>query len=201
MNRDISGVILAGGENRRFGGKSKTEIIIGGRTILSRVIETIRDIFDETIIVTNNPEKFSGSDGCKITSDIFIKRGPAGGLHAAMKVSSKPAVFVFAGDMPFLEKKLIARQIKLFTDNKCDALVPGTGNNIEPLHSIYRTSFIYRLEKYLSETDNPSIHGFISQMDVYFMNIDTSGKAVRSFININSPSDLNKIKNNPDFKF
>jgi molybdopterin-guanine dinucleotide biosynthesis protein A len=199
MNRDISGVILAGGENKRFGGKSKMDIVIGGKTIFSRMTETMKDIFDEIIIVTNIPEKFIDSDRYKIISDIFIKRGPAGGLHAAMKASSKKAVFVFAGDMPFLEKQLIKRQIRLFSGDKYSALVPMAEDHIEPLHSIYLTSLIDKLAKYLSETDNLSLHGFISQIDVGYMNIGTSGKAVRSFININSPSELAEINKIPDW--
>lgn len=196
MNKDISGVILAGGENKRFGGKSKTDIVIGGRTILSRMTGIMSDIFDEIIIVTDKPEKFIKSDRYKITSDIFIKRGPAGGLHAAMKASSKKAVFVFAGDMPFLETHLIKRQIRLFSGKKCSALVPTAENHIEPLHSIYRTFLIDKLEKYLSETEKPSINGFILQIGVDYMNIGTSGKAVRSFININSPAELAEINKN-----
>jgi molybdopterin-guanine dinucleotide biosynthesis protein A len=75
--------------------------------------------------------------------------------------------------------------------------VPTDENHIEPLHSIYRTSLIDKLEKYLSETDNPSVHGFISQIDVDYINIGISGKAVTSFINVNSPAELAEINKNP----
>jgi molybdopterin-guanine dinucleotide biosynthesis protein A len=57
---NISGVILAGGVNDRFSGKSKTDIMVDGKTIISRVIETINDIFVEIIIVANTPLKFNG---------------------------------------------------------------------------------------------------------------------------------------------
>jgi molybdopterin-guanine dinucleotide biosynthesis protein A len=194
MISDIAGVILAGGENKRFGGRSKTEILVGGKTIFSRMTGTLREIFEEIIIVTNDPDKYKEAGRFKITGDVFLNKGPGGGVHAAMKISSKKALFIFAGDMPFLEKQLITRQIDIFSGSGSDALVPLTGEHIEPLHSIYRTSLIGKLEKYLSDSENPSMHGFISEIDVHYLNMVSPENATGSFININTPSELADIE-------
>ena len=42
---NISGVILAGGENKRFDGINKSNLIIGGSSIISRIVNIISDIF------------------------------------------------------------------------------------------------------------------------------------------------------------
>jgi molybdopterin-guanine dinucleotide biosynthesis protein A len=84
MVHSISGIILAGGANRRFNGMTKSNIIIDGKTIISRITDTIRDIFDEIIIVTNTPEEFKEYNKYKIVSDQFLKVGPIGGIHAAL---------------------------------------------------------------------------------------------------------------------
>ena len=47
MANKISGAILAGGSNKRFGGITKSNIVIDGETIISRIISTISDLFDE----------------------------------------------------------------------------------------------------------------------------------------------------------
>ena len=39
MNNLVGGVILAGGLSRRMGGQEKGMVLLGNRTILSRVIE------------------------------------------------------------------------------------------------------------------------------------------------------------------
>ena len=39
-------------------GKIKSKIVIGGKTIISRITDTIGDLFSEIIIVTNTPEEF-----------------------------------------------------------------------------------------------------------------------------------------------
>ena len=116
MAGNISGVILAGGENRRFNGLPKSKIVIDGKTIIARILDTINEIFDEIIIVTNSPEEYKEYSNCKIVSDHFLKAGPLGGIHAALKGTSNEAIFVFAGDMPLLDKKLIISQINYFNE-------------------------------------------------------------------------------------
>lgn len=54
MYNNISGVILAGGTNKRFGGITKANIVIYGETIASRISETLSEIFGDIIIVTIN---------------------------------------------------------------------------------------------------------------------------------------------------
>ena len=117
--KNISGVILAGGENKRFDGIIKSNIIIRGSSIISRIIDTISDIFEEIIIVTNTPEKFHPFNNCKIVADQFLKAGPLGGIHSAIKASSKESVFIFAGDMPFLDKKIIYKSDRVLFFMHC----------------------------------------------------------------------------------
>ena len=147
--RNISGVVLAGGENKRFGGINKSNLIIGGSSIMSRIINTISDIFEEIIIVTNNPEKFPSLSNYKIVRDQFKKVGPIGGLHSAMKASSKESVFVFAGDMPFIDNAIIINQIEYFSLCTAEAVIPRVKGYDEPLHAIYKNSIFTRLDHYL----------------------------------------------------
>jgi molybdopterin-guanine dinucleotide biosynthesis protein A len=190
MYKNISGVILAGGENKRFGGQPKAKTIIGGRTIISRIAETISDIFGEILIITNVPAEFKDFNRFRIISDLFQNAGPLGGLHAAMKTTSEDAVFVFAGDMPFLEKQLIINQISTFAKKKCDALVPQVNDLIEPLHSIYSITILNKLEKYLNESDNYAVSEFLKTINVKYMKLPDTDIMIRSFININHPSQL-----------
>jgi molybdopterin-guanine dinucleotide biosynthesis protein A len=194
MYKNISGVILAGGENKRFGRQPKAKTKIGGSTIISRIAGTINDIFNEIIIVTNVPAEFKEFNHFIIISDLFQNAGPLGGLHAAIKTASKEAVFVFAGDMPFLQKQLIINQINTFSEEKCDALVPQVNDFIEPLHSIYNNAILNKLEKYLNESGNYAVSEFLKTIDVKYMKLQDSDIMIRSFININSPSDLTAIK-------
>jgi molybdenum cofactor guanylyltransferase len=193
MECGISGVILAGGANKRFGGITKSNIIINGETIISRIIGNINDLFEEIIIVTNNPSEFPEFAKYKIVEDQYLKAGPLGGIHAALKSSKQDAIFVFAGDMPFLKKEIIAEQINQFRLMEYDILIPKIGRFIEPLHSIYRISVLSDLERFITREKNRSVRDFISEMNVGYMQIQESEENKRAFTNINSPSDIARI--------
>ena len=189
----MSGVILAGGSNKRFGGITKANVVLGGKTIISRMISTIGNIFDEIIIVTNKPEEFSEYIQYLIVEDQYLKTGPLGGIHAALKVSSEDAIFVFAGDMPFLDKGIITYQINEFNKRRHDVLIPEVDQFIEPLHAIYRKSVLNDLERFLSEGKSRAVRDFLSEVNVGYLQIPKSEKTEIAFANINSPSDLTKI--------
>lgn len=193
MECGLSGVILAGGANKRFGGITKSNIIINGETIISRIISNINDLFNEIIIVTNNPSEFPEFAKYKIVEDRYLKAGPLGGIHAALKSSKQDAIFVFAGDMPFLKKEIIAEQIRQFRSKEYDILIPKIGRSVEPLHSIYRVSVLSDLERFMTRGKNRSVRDFISEMNVDYMQIQESEENKRAFTNINSPSDIARI--------
>jgi molybdopterin-guanine dinucleotide biosynthesis protein A len=190
MGNNISGVILAGGANKRFGGVTKANVIINGLSIISRIISVIEDLFPEIIIVTNNPDEFNEFIQCKIVVDQYLKAGPLGGIHAAFKSSSEDAIFVFAGDMPFLDKKIISDQINDFKKGEQDVLIPKVGQFIEPLHAIYRKSIMNELERFLIERKSRAVRDFLDQVNVGYFKISDTEQNKKAFTNINSPADL-----------
>ena len=192
VNR-ISGVILAGGSNKRFGGINKANVVIDGKTIISRIISTISDLFVEIIIVTNKPEEFQEFIQYKMVEDQYLKTGPLGGIHAALKASSEDAIFIFAGDMPFLDKEIISDQINEFNKRGHDVFIPKVDQFVEPLHAIYRKSALNHLEKFLLEGKSRAVRDFLSEVNVGYFQLPKTEKTKLAFANINSPSDLNKI--------
>jgi molybdenum cofactor guanylyltransferase len=189
----ISGVILAGGSNRRFGGITKANVVIDGKTIISRMISTIRDLFDEIIIVTNSPEDFREFTQYKIIRDQYLNAGPLGGIHAALKASSQDSIFVFAGDMPFLDGEIITGQINEYYKLQYDILIPEIDRFIEPLHAIYKKSVLNDLENFLFEKKSRAVRDFLLKVNTGYLQIPKTKKTDIAFANINSPSDLNEI--------
>jgi molybdopterin-guanine dinucleotide biosynthesis protein A len=186
---NISGVILAGGENKRFAGINKSNLIIGGSSIISRIINTISGIFPEIIIVTNTPEEFHAFNHFKIVPDQFLKVGPLGGIHSAIKASSKESVFVFAGDMPYLDKEMILNQIERFSSCSADILIPKVNEYVEPLHAIYRNSIFGTLDDYLSHKKRSAVRDFLGKVKVNYMDLPESEQTKRAFTNVNTPDD------------
>ena len=192
MGNRISGVILAGGSNKRFGGIIKANVVIGGVSIISRILSTISGLFDEIIIVTDKPEEFLESIQYKLVKDLFHKAGPLGGIHAALKATSADAIFVFAADMPFLDRKIISDQINEFNKGEYDVLIPTVNQFIEPLHAIYRKLVLNDLERFLSERKSKAVRDFLREVSVGYFQVQETEESKLAFININSPSDIPK---------
>lgn len=193
-HHNITGVILAGGKGSRFNGILKSKIVIEEKTIISRIIDVICDLFGEIIIVTNTPDEFKEYHNYKIISDQFLNKGPLGGIHSAMVESSFEALFVFAGDMPLLEKDIIREQVEYFIENSFDVVIPSINQFTEPLHGIYKKSLLRVLEEYIKVENDYSVQAFLKKIDVNYLQFEESEYTRRAFLNINSPSDLVIVK-------
>lgn len=195
MANDVTGIILAGGRNSRFGGIVKANIVVEGEKIISRIIKELRKHCSGIIVATNYPEEFSDLVNVRMVQDIIPGAGPLGGIHAAIKSSESEIVFVIAGDMPFPDGTLIGEQISTFTTSGHDILTAKIGDRIETLHSVFSSRIIDDLGRYLSEEGRRSVRDFLEESDTAYFEIpDTSGNR-RIFTNINFPDDAGKIIN------
>lgn len=193
MERKISGAILAGGGNRRFNGIVKSNILVEGKTIVSRLIEVMDDFFSEIIIITNTPEEFKDYTKYKIVCDQIKDIGPLGGIHAALKTSTKEAVFIFAGDMPFPDRNLINYLISKYYKSRCQVVIPRVNDYIEPLLAIYNVSVVGHLETYVSERNNYAVRNFLKEVKVCFAELENKPEISTALTNINYPSDLKRL--------
>jgi molybdopterin-guanine dinucleotide biosynthesis protein A len=144
---NCTGIILAGGLNRRFGGRNKALMEIGGQTILDRILSAFTGLFPETMVVTNTPLAFLSCESLLVT-DIMDLRTPLAGLHAALNYAKTPSIFVTACDTPFLSSALI-EAILANIDAKSDIVVPETENGLQPLCAVYARTCLPPIEKQL----------------------------------------------------
>lgn len=193
-NNHISAAILAGGEAKRLGGITKSKIMVQGEYIIARMINVLERIFEDVIIITNTPDEFREFKNCRTAGDLFLKTGPLGGIHAALHNSVKNAVFVFAGDMPFISGPIIEDQIKRYEAIQSDALVPVRGNNPEPLHAIYNVTILGTLTEYLREGTDYSVRDFLGKLNVSYMQMQNNDETRLAFTNVNTPEDFLSIQ-------
>ena len=189
-DHNISGVILAGGAGKRLNGIIKAKLVIHGKTVISMITDTLKDLFDEIIIVTNTPDEFKEYCMFKMFGDQYLNKGPLAGIHSAMTHSLCDTIFVVAGDMPLIEQDIIIRQIEFFYDNNFDVVIPRMNQFIEPLHGIYKKSLLRSLEQQLEGTNDNSIMSFLKKTNSGYLQFEESEKTKRAFLNINSSSDL-----------
>jgi len=191
-----TGVILAGGTNSRFNGRIKSLVPFHGKPILEHQIQVLQTLFSEIMLITNSPDQFSDYRELLIYTDIIPGKGPLAGIHTALKKAAVEYIFVIAGDMPFINRPTISKQIEIAAKNECDAIIPKIGQNSEPLHGIYHKSGLVTLEGMLQNENNPSVKQFLDQIKTYYWEVKNN----QPFININTPEELNRYEENKHYK-
>jgi molybdopterin-guanine dinucleotide biosynthesis protein A len=147
MKHSCSGVILAGGLSTRYGGENKAFLRVGGMRILDRLFAVYTEVFDEIILVTNNPVEFLDWDAL-IVSDIFAVRSSLTGVHAGLFYASHPFAFFSACDTPFL-KKAIVETVLEHIEPADDLVIPQTSEGLEPLCAAYSKRCLKAAEEHL----------------------------------------------------
>jgi len=190
----IAAAVLAGGKNSRMPGINKAFIKIGASTIIQRTIGLLRGIFKDVILVTNSPEDFKAfRKDAVIVGDIIKGAGPLGGIHSALTMTSKDAVFITACDMPFLRSDIIHRQIDCFSKTGGDCLVSRSGSFLEPLHGVYKSSLKGEIGSFLENSGDLSIRSFLATINVCYFDLADDVSSRNIFKNLNTPQDLRNI--------
>jgi molybdopterin-guanine dinucleotide biosynthesis protein A len=195
MQMPYSGVILAGGLNTRFGGRNKAFIQIGGKTIFQRLYDLYRQLFEEIIVVTNDPLAYLDCSAL-IVSDLFSIRSSLTGIHAGLFAASRPFAFFAACDTPFLQKDLVQHLLQ-HIDPQVDVVIPEPSKGFyEPLCAVYSKACLKPIEAQLHQGRLQIIRFFrqIRLKSVPQTELRQSDPDLVSFFNINTPADLQKAE-------
>ncbi|MDD3501061.1 MAG: molybdenum cofactor guanylyltransferase [Candidatus Cloacimonetes bacterium] len=185
--KDVSGVVLAGGQNTRF--KSEKSLIeVDDQCIIEKEINILKNIFAELIIVTDKEDIKNMFPNITFAKDYFNGCGPLAGLHAALKKCSTKGVFIVACDMPNLNERFIIKQLDLLEQNpNVLAVVPRHPNGYEPLHSFYHKNCLPFVEALLQQKKY-SVRGFFNKISINWFDIKSEDE--KFFFNINTQRDL-----------
>jgi len=185
---NMTGVILAGGKNRRMG-TNKAFLKIGSKSLLERNIGLLADIFDEVIIVVADPMEYM-QQKATIVTDIFPGKGALGGLYTGLFYSSHKYAFVTACDMPFLDSGFIEYMAK--KADGCDIVVPAPPPDLQPLCAVYSRRCLPAIRNLLVR-NSLQIKGFYSGYRVVKIpeeKIRQFDPDDKMFTNLNTPEDL-----------
>ena len=97
--KDITGILLAGGKSRRMG-KDKRTLLLDGETLFNRALDVLVEIFSEVIVVLGQEEFSVNNDHVRVVNDLIPNRAAAGGLYTGLFYATQQRVFVVACDMP-----------------------------------------------------------------------------------------------------
>lgn len=186
-----TGVILAGGESTRYGGRPKGLERVGGVRIIDRVREALGEVTDELLLIANDPASAEWLPGVRVASDLLPGQGSLGGIYSALGHAGGAALVV-AWDMPFVPPALLRDLLALGDD--ADAAVPESGSRrgVEPLCAYYGAACASAIERRLTSGDRRVI-SFFDDVRVARLPVEEvarHGDPEFMFMNVNTPEEL-----------
>jgi len=192
--QSIRGVILAGGEATRFGGRPKGLELVGGERILDRLAAVFVEAFGKPpLLVANDPAAHSWRSDLQVVADVQPGLGALGGILTAVTLGPAPVVLC-GWDMPFVTSRLLqALAAGLQTH---DAYLPQSDGHrgLEPLCAGYGPACRPAIVQALARGDRRAI-AFHPQLKVGILPLEqvrSLGDPATLFFNLNIPDDLAK---------
>jgi molybdopterin-guanine dinucleotide biosynthesis protein A len=187
-----TGVLVAGGRARRLGGTPKGLLRLHGEPIVNRSVRLFRELFEDVLIVANDPAPYRDL-GATIIGDLHLGKGAPGGLHAALSRVQTEWLFLAACDMPFLSREPIEALARRRQGADCVAV--RWKGRLEPLHAFWSRAALDSVDRLVRE-GGPSMWALASTVRLNVMEegewaeLDAEG---RCFSNANTPEDVARM--------
>lgn len=171
--RALSGVLLVGGESRRFG-TPKALATIDGETLADRGRRVLAEACDEVIVVGK-----AGELPFDVIDDGIDVRVPMAGVVSGLRIAAHDVVVFLPVDCPLVTSELL----RAFGDACRDAAVPERG----PLPGAWAKSALRVLERRLSEGRYGLMDAY-EELDVVWPDIDQA-----LVLDADTPEDLARL--------
>ena len=189
-----TGVILAGGLNKRFSGENKAFIRFGNRRVIDNLYEVFKAVFDEIILVTNEPMDYLEWD-VNIVTDIYPYRSSLTGIHTGLFYARTPFIFVTACDTPFLKKEMVETVVSRIESGDA-VVIPETAKGTEQLCAAYSKTCLSLMERQIKEKrfQIKKMFGKVRVKKIPETVLRQVDPELMSFFNINTAEDYSKAK-------
>ena len=188
------GAILAGGLARRLGGGDKTLRVVGGRTVLSRLIGRLAPCVTRLIINANDdPGRFEALGLAVVADGSPDRPGPLAGVLAALEwtAAADPAiewVVTVPGDAPFTPPDLVPRLHAARLREQAVLACAGSLGRAHPVAGLWPVSIRHELRDAVADQGIRRVRQFTGR---YACAVEQWGTdPVDPFFNVNTPEDL-----------
>jgi molybdenum cofactor guanylyltransferase len=190
----VVGLLLAGGLSRRMGGGDKALRLLGGVSLLDRVVERLRPQVAALVLNANgDPARFAGVGLPVVLDSVPGFAGPLAGVLAGLDWAAGnrpdcPFVVSVATDAPFLPRDLVARFTAGIEAARADLACAASQGQAHPVIGLWPV----RLREDLRHA---VIEEGVRKVDVWtaryrLATVTFASQPVDPFFNANKPEDL-----------
>ena len=185
-HKQITAVVLAGGQSRRMQGKDKGLITINNKMMIAYVLEVLSQQVDTIYISANrNLQHYQSLGHPVVTDQLSGYQGPLAGIASVMENISTPLLLCVPCDSPLITPQLTERLYTTLKDPHYDLSVAHDGIRLQPAFCLLRSSLHSDLQAYLQ--------GGGRKIDTWFdqhrYGITDFSDQPQIFLNINRPED------------
>ena len=195
----VSALVLAGGQSRRMG-RDKALLDFDGAPLIARVIERVRQVCAEVIVVANDAYAYACFGAC-VVGDVYPGKGSLGGIFSGLQAAHEEYALAVACDLPFLNDALLRYMILLAP--QADVVIPRahapTGkaqgatryDQLAVKESVYSKRCLEPMRARLL-ADDLRIINFFDEVRVRVVEPDQVARfdpQLLSFLNVNTPED------------
>ena len=191
---EVYGLMLAGGLARRMGGSDKPLSLVGGRTVLARIIDVLNPQCRGVILNANgDPGRFAAT-GLPVVADSLPDRpGPLAGLLAGLDWVAANAphidrIVTVPGDAPFLPNDLVARLATACHGSCAPVAVAASADRVHWTVGLWPVSLRFALLSQLVEDGMRRVADFAARHGA--VRVTWTADPVDPFFNANAPDDL-----------
>ncbi len=188
---NVTGVILTGGKSTRMG-RDKAALTLDGQSLFERIHQVFSQVCAQVQIAGNRP------DLATETLPAFADSYPGsslGGLHNALTNAQTEWVLVLPCDLPYPSAQLL--QTLLAGRDGVQAVIPQTGQGIEPLVACYHRSILPLIESRLQHKQLRLIDLLDDLKICYLDEKSLPAGWRRALINLNHPQDVERLHSPP----
>jgi len=191
----VIGVILAGGQARRFAGAVKPLLEVDRRTIFDRQCDVLRGLCSTIVVAAQQPAPWAN---VPVVRDQFSDGGPLAGVHAGIRYTHEAGdtwCLVVAGDMPHLRADVLQLLLAQRDDQPAaSAIAFELDGRPQPLCTLFHVSAMAVLERRLAAGQGKVAAALLdSAMATQFVReatVRAVDPTLASFHNVNSPADM-----------
>ena len=190
----VVGLLLAGGLSRRMGGGDKALRMLGGVSLLDRVIERIRPQAEALVLNANgDPERFAQFGLPVVPDSVPDFAGPLAGVLAGLDWTAlhRPDcayVVSVATDAPFLPKDLVARFTVEIETAQADVACAASRGQAHPVIGLWPVRLREDLRHALVEEGIRKVDQWTARHRL--ATVVFGSEPIDPFFNANRPEDL-----------
>ena len=186
----IIGAIIAGGKSSRMGAHEKAFLELGGKSILSHVIDHFEPQVDQLFINANGKPARFAEFGLKIVPDAMKQlTTPLSGLHAALSYARSAEADVLVtvpSDTPFLPADLVVHLMKKTVAS--GAAIASSGNQDHYIVGAWKTELLEDLERAIAKDGLFRVKDWTQRVSA--QKVEWPSHPFDPFFNVNTPEDL-----------